>query len=465
MPPDLREDELVDIGLHKWQLDCPRMTIKSRNKEARATYYGAGRIRFNPTGVLSYECYSHRERNTKRWDFGPLPKAGKLIPESYFYDVVATDKNGQEWRASRTIPKVHRTADGRAIIRGEIYEVITNGSMPIEVKLTGSSIVLWVFDDVDIPTNRSTLLRKTIAGAKARSTSGAHNAWQFTSSKIEYLLIRESESRLTVRIKSREDTFPDGFDRRVPEAFHLVLGKPLNWMAARIQQGQNIEVRIRRRTPMRGRLNPPLPTWNIKKKGSTKVTPSYHRSLFHHFMRHAVQTESFRHPIWGQLNAISESSGSVFIDAKALTLTVVIESLLATEFRSLGKPTKKTVESIDQIYNHVDSWDGDPSIKARTLSMVGSLKSSRAMDKMRDLAEKGAITKDQYEAWSKLRNPSAHSYMSSGLPTPKMVELLQKCEVLFYHLVFSCIGYEGPYIDYSTPGWPLKSYPGNSPWN
>jgi hypothetical protein len=182
-------------------------------------------------------------------------------------------------------------------------------------------------------------------------------------------------------------------------------------------------------------------------------------------MRHTVQTDSHRHPIWGQLNAISESSGSTFIDAKALTLTVAIESLLTTEFRSLGIPTSKTKEEIDQIYKHIESWDGNALIKARTLSMVGNLKSSRAIDKMRALADKGAITKEQYEAWSELRNPSTHSYMSSGMPTPTMLELLQTCEVLFYHLVFSCIGYEGPYIDYSTPGWPLRAYPGNAPWN
>lgn len=465
MPPDLREDELVDIGLHEWQLDCPRMTVKSRSKAARATYYGAGRILFSPTGTLSFECYSHRERNTKLWDFGPFPKAGRLIPESYFYDLVAVDKNGQEWRASRTIPKVHRTADGRAIVRGELDQISAIGSMPTEVKLTGSSMVLWVFDDVDIPTNRSTLLRKTIARGKVRSASGAHNAWQFTSGKVEYLLIREGESRLTVRIKSKDHTFADGFERRVPEAFHLVLGRPMNWIAARIQQGQDIEVRIRKRTPSRGRLNPPLPSGSIKKKGSTRATPFYHRRLFHLFMNNALQTESYRHPIWGQLNAISESGGSIFIDAKALTLTVAIESLLASEFAPLGVPTSKTIASIDEMYSHVESWDGDARVRDRTLGMVRTLKAPRAMDKMRALTDKGAITKDQYEAWSKLRNPSAHSYLLSGLPTPTMLELVQKCEVLFYHLVFSCIGYHGPYIDYSTPGWPLKAYPGNDPWD
>lgn len=464
MPPDLSESDLKDIGLLQWRLECPRMTIKCRDRDARATYYGAGRIFLTNNGLLSFECYSHRERKTKKWDLGSQVKAGKLIPDRAFYDVIAFDRNGKKWLSSRTIPKVHRTADGRAILRGEIDEIVTTGTMPDELKLSGSSIMFWVFEDIEIPTNRSTLLRKTIAGAKVKSTSGSHNAWQFTSSKIEYLLIKDGESRLTVRIKSNDQSFPDGFERRLVEAFHLVLGKPLNWMAMRVQEGQHIEVRIRRRIPWRGRLDPPLPQMNIHRKDSNKLTPAYHRSLFHRFMRHVVHTKHFRHPIWGQLNAISESSASTFIDAKALTLTVAIESLLGSEFQSLGVPTRKTTESIKQISEHIQEWDGGPTIKARTLGMVGNLNYSRAMDKMRALTDKGAITKDQYEAWRKLRNPSAHSYLSSGLPTPKMVELLQKCEVLFYHLVFYSIGYRGPYIDYATPGWPLRSYPENSPW-
>ncbi len=32
-------------------------------------------------------------------------------------------------------------------------------------------------------------------------------------------------------------------------------------------------------------------------------------------------------------------------------------------------------------------------------------------------------------------------------------------EVLFYHLIFHVIGYEGPYTDYASPGCPVRRYP------
>ena len=117
-----------------------------------------------------------------------------------------------------------------------------------------------------------------------------------------------------------------------------------------------------------------------------------------------------------------------------------------------------------QFLERFEAWDGNDSMKNRVLGMIGSFRIPSATDKMRVLVDKGVITDDQYSDWKKLRNPIAHSYLSTGIPTPDMIQLLQSCEVLFYHLVFRVIGYEGPYVEYSTLGWPLKEYPGGSLW-
>jgi hypothetical protein len=52
MPPSLTEGNLKEIALLKWQVECPRMTVKSRAEESPATYYGAGRVFFTPEGSL-----------------------------------------------------------------------------------------------------------------------------------------------------------------------------------------------------------------------------------------------------------------------------------------------------------------------------------------------------------------------------------------------------------------------------
>lgn len=465
MPPDFREADLEKIRLLEWQLECPRITVKSRAKKSPATYYGAGRVFFVNDGSLRFECYSHRERNTPEWPYEKSIVSGKIIPDSHFYDLKAIDVNGYEWISTRILPRIHITADGRAIVRGKVGQLRCSMEWPADIHLSGSSMKFWVFDDIAIPTNRRTERKQSIPKTKLKSTSGSWNAWEFTVNKIKYLLIREREDTIRFRISSEDRSFPDLFDRRVVEAFQLVLGHPMNWMAMTIQQGHKSEVRIRSQSLPKGQMHPPLPSRSIKLPGTNKLSPKYHRKLFHRFMRYTSDTEDYRHPIWGQLTAIAEASGASFIDAKALTLTVVIESLLRSEFPDLGEPDQRTEDSIEEITKIVQAWDSADSIKNRVLGMIGSFRVPSATDKMRILVEKDVITDEQYRDWKKLRNPTAHSYLSTGIPAPDMIQLLQSCEVLFYHLVFHAIGYEGPYIDYSTPGWPLRNYPRRSLWS
>jgi hypothetical protein len=176
-------------------------------------------------------------------------------------------------------------------------------------------------------------------------------------------------------------------------------------------------------------------------------------------MRHTIQSSAREHPLWGQLSAVYEASSGQYVNAEALTLTVAIESLLGTVFPSLGRPSPKDIAAIREAQAYLREWNGDESIKNRIAGSVGQLMQPRALDRMRGLAAKGAITDGQWKAWQRLRNPSAHSYLSPSMPTTEFIKLIQKVEVLFYHLVFYAIGYKGPYMDFASPGWPLRDYP------
>jgi len=90
---------------------------------------------------------------------------------------------------------------------------------------------------------------------------------------------------------------------------------------------------------------------------------------------------------------------------------------------------------------------------------VSQLKQSRAGDKMRVLAKRGAITAEAAKAWQKLRNANVHAYQRRSLPSDQLRQLLSIVQKLFYQLVFYTIGYRGYYHDYGTRGWPLRQYP------
>ncbi len=48
--------------------------------------------------------------------------------------------------------------------------------------------------------------------------------------------------------------------------------------------------------------------------------------------------------------------------------------------------------------------------------------------------------------------------LEQSLPLQEFLELSNKVLILFYHLIFFAIGYQGKYTDYSTIGWPVKDY-------
>lgn len=149
----------------------------------------------------------------------------------------------------------------------------------------------------------------------------------------------------------------------------------------------------------------------------------------------------------------------MFIDAHALTLAVAIESIVSSEFTHLGQLTKSEKDAIQKALEYIESWDDDTGIKVRIIKSVESFSNPNVGDKMKALMKAGAITKKQWDAWKNLRNKSAHSYQAHNSKNSKFVKSIFQINVLFYHLIFYAIGYEGPYMDVSEIGFPIKQYP------
>lgn len=194
-----------------------------------------------------------------------------------------------------------------------------------------------------------------------------------------------------------------------------------------------------------------------------KITAEPYRKLFEQYLSYVLPHEKRHHPLWAQLNAIYEASASTFIDAQALTLAVAIESILGSEFPNLGQPSKQEIKHIEEALAYWKQWKGDPKVKARITGSLSQFKKPRAGDKMRALAEHGAISAEAAKAWTRLRNANAHAYQQQTLTPDQFRDLLGVTQTLFYQLIFHAIGYRGPYCDYGSLGWPMRHYPPSKP--
>ena len=113
------------------------------------------------------------------------------------------------------------------------------------------------------------------------------------------------------------------------------------------------------------------------------------------------------------------------------------------------------VREIDKAVALVEG--SDLSVKTRISGSIRAMKRSRPKDRLLSLVAANAITKDQYTAWEKLRNSTAHAVVHH--PDNKFLNLYSRVLVLFHCLIFSAIEYSGPFTDYGMPGWPQKFIP------
>jgi hypothetical protein len=453
---DFSENEIEDLRHGTWTIDCSRLELRQRGKKSPICS-GPGSLRQDEARQLAYKIYAGRPFELR--DFWPNPTgpAGTVLTEDAYCDLVAIDSKGRQWGSERILLGTPVWGSSKElVVEGNVDSVNCRGQLPKEIKAEGHAMTSIVFDSVKIPTNAYTSEHRHVAGW-TRSHRHDRDAWRFRAAGFEFLLHNKG-SRLDIHVTATGADFPAYIEDRVLAGLFFVLGHPLYPAVTTQRTAQQISCTIHSYRPRlrAARHQPPLDIASFTKAGSNRTTAEPYRKLFERFLIHTLQYKKSQHPLWGQLNAVYESSADAFINSHALTLVVAIESILGSEFTSLGKPSSKELKEIEAAIGYWDAWGGSPEMKKRIVRSVEPLKQSRAGDKMRALARRGAITAEAAKEWQKLRNISVHAYQH---PSNNLRKTLGTVRTLFYEIVFCAIGYRGYYHDYGTRGWPLRHYP------
>lgn len=401
---ELSTSELESLKHSLWEIDCPRVTVKSRSPQNPCILSGSGFLKQVIPHQLTFKFYSGVEEYSRANRNLVL---GEIIPDDFYYDLTALDYKGRLWHCERILIDINRPASGEFIIQGSISRIICEGEIPQEVDCKGSSIEIRVFDNINIPFNERTLTNKSIAKGIQSSKSISRNVWKFKYCKLNFLLVKEDKRLLTINVVSDEESISEYLRERVLETLQFVLGYPINWATSYRRIGHVTEVTLcsPRQSLTDSRFKPPFVLG-----GYFTDEAQVFRRLFAKYLYHVIDYDQPLHPLWAQLNAIYEASSGLFIDAHALTLTVAIESMVSSEFSHLGKLTQKEKEAVQAALKYIDNWHNNTGIKDRIKGATKSILQPRVGDKMKALEKIGAITAVQVKAWKKLRNKSTHFY-------------------------------------------------------
>ena len=245
-------------------------------------------------------------------------------------------------------------------------------------------------------------------------------------------------------------------ETRIIESLQFVLARPLLWSIMIKGTGGSTISCIREigSNNLRYKVQPPI---------SLTDNTEWFCKLFELYLKYVLQhTEDKLHPISAQMRSICRASvGNV--ETQSLILSVAVESILKRVHETTFQLSPEEKEWINKAQEYFCSWGGPENLSKRILSLFTMLPNPSASMRLNELVELRAINNEHRQAWSTLRNKLAHGGALGSTSLQEFLELSNTVLVLFYHLVFFAIGYEGKYTDYSTIGWPQKDYKITSP--
>ncbi len=395
-------------------------------------------------------------------------RPGKITPEGHFFRLEARDVRGNLW----TNPAARVDSDES---KETITLTVSCDYLRCELKCPNNEI--WtdmvMLEELEFPLNIVDGTKRMVRGRfsprlfEFGSQGNADELGVSYDSGSARLGTRRF-SELYAQPTNPSGQVPNGFEERLLEAVRFVTAT-MFWpvMMETVNDGiRTLELSKARSAPGGGLVNPPL---------SPRGQDKDFYNLLGRYYRYASDVA-----VGDEFTSLSQKLGGLFtlknvwIDTVALLVSVAVEAVLKENgFKNIGNADPLTIKEVDKVFSAIRATDADASIRARAISSMASMKSSRAIDKLYALVKAGALDDDDKatgkvgdpKKWSGLRNTSAHG--SLHVDPKKLQELLDNIFgsiTVLYKLVFMLIGYTGRYSDYSRPGWAIQEFDATAYW-
>lgn len=375
--------------------------------------------------------------------------SGQIVPDSYFYSLVATSVDGKTWSNPKVAIELGPDTAG-TLVTFDLDFLVTswpaNDAARVEARLVFLELLPF-------PLTAGTHTRQK--GPEDEQSSWRRDRGEFRTPRM-HMKYREwkdvlSHSEFTVIFS---ELAPVGFDIRLVEALRFATALPVSWVM--LEHVRNGEVHLE--------LNVHRPAQNNLVNGPLKAQefPDHFFRLFEAYFVH-----SCGHAKGEEFSQLSTAIGALFslksldISQISLVVGVAIEALLAEGFSDIENADPELLQEVRSAEAMLDSMGTiRENSRARMKGSIGGLKSVRAQDKLVKLEKSGLISSAELQHWKKLRNTSAHGAVRKD--PQKWQEHIQRIfavTTLAYKLAFLRIGYFGPYTDYGSPGWPVAWFP------
>lgn len=443
---------LKDARNGNFVIDCLEMELKGNAPERPVCFRGPGYIKQGTRG-LEFKLYAKELENVDMRAKSKT-KEGEVIQHSHLYSLFARDDSGNHWTSSRIAPHFCSPIQpnpSSIVVDGSIFELECRRELDFIHPL--NRLRLAIYENITVPFNTSTDYFKSERNEEPELSRSVWDHTNFQAAGCNFTV--NNEDGILLLSAESVGPFPELLEARLIEALLFVVGKHFWWRELWQITGQNEILRLRSYvispTPIRMRAP-------FYERFDSIYKNYWH--LFSLYLEFVVKHDQHDfHPCSALLSTASQgSSNSAY--GYALTLAVAVESLVKYLHSDLGVKDLRYKNAVDAFKDYVMSWpqldqwvnEGGPN-RERLIKLPDTLNQVSPQDRLYLLAKKGVLIEGHVDTWKKLRTRTAHVLDDPN--SPELQKLLRQIDtviVLMYHLLFHAIGYQGPYVDFSTVG-------------
>ena len=437
-------------------IDCLEIKLTQIRTDDPQKYCSPGYILVSPENGAEMRLVIKRDHDVPHDIFANIRQAssvnsGELFPEHHFYKLEAHDVAGYIW----THPAVMLKVDSRKNV-----DILTFSCDHVDCEFSSvqsADFTHFIFpSDLNFPLNGMATSNDLVGGRERRSTRFTQSFGTLSGYQTSYYRCSSDKNGRAFEFIANAvegKPSPDGFSDRLLEAIRFCSATmALPVMSDVSRNGQRV-IRLAKTMPLNnGLISRPLL--------GDAYSLDFYRLMDCYYDYALLNASGDRGaPLSEKLGGIFTLKG-VWLETIALLLCVTTESILNDPlYKPLGKPDGHLLDQINALFKWVKRAPLNKNLIMRATSAMGSMKSSRAVDRMHALVKVGAIDEEDISSWKFLRNASAHGSLKIEVDESQaMLDHVYRLISLIYKLVFVKIGYVGKFSNYGERGWSTRDF-------
>lgn len=435
-----------------FNLDFPTMALAPKSSRSRGrTFNGAGSVSVIDGGRFQIKLYHAQPISIDELFRSMEWRSGEIISEECYYELKAKDVEGKEWAAEGLLPD-SSSGPGGTVVTANAAKLILREKISPSRESQTHYLRITYGKAIKFPANTVVKTEKHV-GHEARISSHHMSAAKFKVCDIQFE-IEEDGGATVVSAQSDALRFDDKAISCIIDAFSFVTGSIEPWAVLEIWQDDHIETRLQT-SPIdtkSSRIDRPVGDGRLSQAEACW-------RLFEKYLAYGLKSNDANgHPLGGLVRTVI-AAGKGAVEVEALTLAVSTESLLADHFpapKANDEVLKRNIKVTADLVNAAQNLDS--GFRIRLLGTLNAMQFPRAKDVLTQLQKDGLIDSTLVKVYGELRNKSAHGVKVDWAEIQPFLNQCGSVLVLFYQLIFLKISYIGPYTDYGTYDYPLKTF-------